>query len=297
MKTKTGSFPIGIRQGWTDWQSDISNVISWALENGAEVIDVGNDAVTSVKQVRDAGLRVGTADLLDWNRMISSDKGVRADAVAKNTEYIISSTETGGVNFFIVMLPADPSLPAKENFGYMVESFGELMGILEETGSTISVEGWPAQGSLVCTPETYREYLKELPSKAAAVNYDPSHLIRMGIDPIRFVKEFGKRVAHVHGKDTAIMSDKVYEFGTELTPVFKEAARWESGTWRYTIPGNGCMQWSEAFIILEDKGYTGCVTIELEDTDFNGSEEGEKDGNLQGMKFLSKRQKNNTETG
>ena len=38
--------------------------------------------------------------------------------------------------------------------------------------------------------------------------------------------------------------------------------------------------------ILEEKGYTGCVSIELEDANFNGSTEGEKLGILQGACFL-----------
>ncbi len=56
--------------------------------------------------------------------------------------------------------------------------------------------------------------------EASAVNFDPSHLIRMGIDPVRFVEEFAPRIAHVHGKYTEILTDRLYDLGTEQQPTF-----------------------------------------------------------------------------
>ena len=38
--------------------------------------------------------------------------------------------------------------------------------------------------------------------------------------------------------------------------------------------------------ILEAKGYAGCISIELEDANFNGAEDTEKLGILQGARFL-----------
>jgi hypothetical protein len=46
------------------------------------------------------------------------------------------------------------------------------------------------------------------------------------------------------------------------------------------------MRWGEAFRILEDLGYAGCVCIELEDANFNGTTAREKLGILQGVRFL-----------
>lgn len=56
--------------------------------------------------------------------------------------------------------------------------------------------------------------------------------------------------------------------------------------WRYTIPGHGQVRWIEAFRILKDYNYGGCVSVELEDANFNGTEEGEKLGLLQAGRFL-----------
>ena len=114
------------------------------------------------------------------------------------------------------------------------------------------------------------------------INYDPSHLLRMGIDPLRFLQEFGDRVVHMHGKDTELLSENQYEFGHEQPPTFAKKIRFGSLHWRYTIPGQGVMRWGKAFQMLESIGYKGCISIELEDANFNGSTEGEQFGILQG---------------
>jgi sugar phosphate isomerase/epimerase len=279
VRTRTGDFSIGFRRGGTEWQHDLEALIAWTQENGLEVIDLGRDGDRCVQAAVDAGLRIGSIDLAIWNEMISPDKGERAEAIARNADYVRACAAgrapgSEPVNFFLVMLPKDPQLPRADNFGYMVESFAELLPILEESNARLAVEGWPGPGALCCTPEGFRALFKELPSSAVGINYDPSHLIRQGIDPLRFLREFVARVGHVHGKDT------------EQPPTFAERIRFGALHWRYTIPGQGVMRWTEAFRILQAHRYAGCVSIELEDANFNGTTEGEQFGILQGARFL-----------
>jgi len=167
-----------------------------------------------------------------------------------------------------------------------VESFNQLAPALEKAGAAVVIEGYPGNGALVCTPEGYREFFKQAPSKSMAINYDPSHLIRMGIDPIRFLNEFGPRVRHVHGKDTEVFAENLYEFGHEQPATFANPRGFGGWAWRYAIPGHGNMRWTEAFKILKSHNYQGAVSIELEDDQFNGSEEGEKTGLVLGAQFL-----------
>jgi sugar phosphate isomerase/epimerase len=284
--TRTGNFTIGFRRGWSDWQKDLGNVIAWAKENNFGAIDLGKDNPETVKQVLDAGLKVGTLDLQEWNTMLSPDAGKRKEAIAKNSEQIKAMAPLGSFNYFVVMLPEKAELSRKENFGYMVESFSELAPVLEAAKARIVVEGWPGPGALVCTPEGYRAFFEQVPSQSMAVNYDPSHLIRMGIDPLRYLREFASRVAHVHGKDTELLSDGLYEYGHEQSPTFGQVPGFGGTSWRYTIPGHGVMRWVEAFGILKNAGYNGAVCIELEDANFNGTDEGEKQGLIAGQQFL-----------
>ncbi|HLK16791.1 MAG TPA: sugar phosphate isomerase/epimerase, partial [Fimbriimonadaceae bacterium] len=212
LKTRTGSFPIGFRRGWSDWNKNLDSMLTWAKSEGLSVIDLGGDAPETLPVVEKAGMRVGSVDLQAWSDLASADAGKRKEALAKN-EALISAC--GAQNYFAVLLPEDASKPRAENFKLLMAGLNELGPILDTHGGKLVIEGWPGPGALGCTPESYRAVLKESSSKAIGINYDPSHLVRMGIDPIRFVDEFADRVYHVHGKDTEIISEGLYEFGTE----------------------------------------------------------------------------------
>jgi sugar phosphate isomerase/epimerase len=282
-KTRTGNFPIGFRRGWSDWNKDLSGLIAFAQESGFSVVDLGNN-LEDIKALDASGLKTGSVDLLAWQGLISADAGKRKEALAKNAEYIAAA---GARNYFCVMLPEDPKKSRLENFGYMVESLNELGPILEKAGGKLVIEGWPGEGAHCCTPESYRATFKEASSPSLGINYDPSHLLRMGIDPIRFLREFNSRVFHVHGKDAEIVAEDLYEYGWEQPATFKKSPEFGSAAWRYTIPGHGNTNWNEVTRILVESGYAGAISIELEDKDYNGSEAGEKQGFISSAQFLS----------
>lgn len=287
MQTRTGNFPLGFRRSSAAWQADLSRLMTWMKDTDLSVIDLGRDGDQYAKTVVKAGLRVGSVDLLQWKEMLSPDQATRATAVERNSEYIRACAAAGPMNHFLVMLPEDPDRPRAENFDYMVDSFRQLAPVLEENQARVVVEGWPGPGALACTPEGYRALFKAVDSPAMGVNYDPSHLIRMGIDHLRFLDEFMDRVYHVHGKDTELLAENLYEYGNEQPPTFAQKFRYGALHWRYTIPGHGITRWSEVFRRLAAHNYQGAVSIELEDAYFNGETESEKIGILQGARFLT----------
>jgi sugar phosphate isomerase/epimerase len=108
----------------------------------------------------------------------------------------------------------------------------------------------------------------------------------MGIDPLRFLREFASRVYHAHGKDTELLAEGLYEYGHEQPPTFGKPVAFGGMSWRYTIPGHGQVRWVEVARLLKEAGYSGMISIELEDANFNGAPDGEKLGILQGARFL-----------
>ncbi len=283
--TRTGGFGIGFRRGWADWQADLRGLCSWAGEQGFACLDVGASP-EDVATVQESGLSVGSVDLADVQSMIGPDAGGRRGAVEKNVELVRRCVDLGATRFFCVMLPKEPERDRAENFGFMAESYGELCRAMHEVGAKLVIEGWPGPGALCCTPETFRRFFEAVDSPAAGVNYDPSHLLRMGIDPLRFLEEFGERVFLVHGKDTELHAERQYELGTEQPATFTPGFGFGGTFWRYTIPGQGVMRWRRAFEMLAAAGYEGLVSVELEDMNFNGTEDGEKEGLLLSLRYL-----------
>ncbi len=286
-KTRTGSFPIGFRSWGSGWQKSLVDTIAFAKANGFEGIDVGALEAPEVKKIPDAGLRIGSVDLVRRPDLMSADAGKRKTAAQDNIRNIRALVPLGARNFFTVAIPEDVSAKRSENFARAVDGYGQLCEAIAPLGARVVFEGWPgpANASLACTPADYRALLKEIP-RGCGINFDPSHLIRMGIDPVRFLDEFAPRVFHVHGKDTEILGEGLYEHGHLQSATFEKPRGFGGHSWRYTIPGHGCARWGRMLGQLKAAGYDGLISIELEDESFNGTEEGEKRGLIGGRAFL-----------
>jgi len=279
MPTRTGSYPIGFRRAGVEWQKDLAKLARWSKQAGFDVIDFTHkSSAEDYKTLKDAGLSVGSVDLLDFGNVMASDAGKRKEVLDANLKYVKEAAGNGGRAFFTCVIPGDPAKKRSENYKLAVDSFAPIAAACAEAGSALAIEGWPGGpphfANLCCTPETTRTLLKDL-GRGAGLNYDPSHLIRLGVDHIRFLKEFAPHVKHVHAKDTDIDEEALYEFGSQAS-AFATPHRWGEWTWRYTLPGHGQARWNESFKILKEAGYKGAVSVELEDENFNGSEEGEK---------------------
>jgi len=291
-RTRTGSFPIGFRRGWSDWQKNLNNVISFARNSGFESIDVGDLPADEIKPILAANLRVGSVDLKHpWSAIASADAAKRKDAVAAAADHIKSVAVLGIRNFFTVIFPDDDARDRKQNFKLAVEGYSQLAESIAASGARIVIEGYPGSypyyPALCCTPESLRAFFKEIASDRLAVNFDPSHLVKMGIDPARFLDEFAARVGHVHAKDTQIIADGLYEFGNVQPATFAQPHPYGGYHWRYCIPGHGAAPWPRLLGILEESKYDGIVSVELEDQNFNGAEAGEKRGLLASRDFLA----------
>lgn len=283
--TRTGHFPIGFRRMGGPWNQDTAGLLAWMKKEHVGVLDLTTQPESEIALLKKEGIALGTIDLHQWAdypKMLAKDKAVRAEAVQKAALRIRACAAAGAKLFFTLMLTMEEGCSDKETFGFMLDSYGALKDVLEETGTKLSIEGWPAYKAHCCNPESYRAFFKEMNSPAYGINYDPSHLIRLGIDHVRFVREFGAQVVHVHGKDTELSPEKLYEVGWE-----NNLARLSGNPWRYTIPGHGVARWPVIFRALEDAGYKGAICLEHEDDVFTGSEGLEQEGLLAGARFLA----------
>ncbi len=288
-RTLTGSLPIGYRSTGDGWRDDIDQTIAFAKNSGFEALDVARDNPDDLKKITDAGLRIGSVDLPQpWIDLTSADASKRKAAAQAAAQYVRDAVDLGAQVFFVALLVEDRAAKRSENLDRAGDGYGQLCQLIADTGANIVIEGWPGPGAtnLACTPEGYRCLLDAVGSDVMAVNYDPSHLIRMFIDPVRFLGEFIDRVKHVHAKDTMILPDDLYNFGSLQPATLADDYAFGEHYWRYTIPGHGVTPWKNVFATLEAVGYQGIVSVELEDQHFWGSEEKEKQGMLASRDYL-----------
>jgi len=291
MPTRTATLPIAFRRLGSAWNKDLPALLAWAKHSGFEAIDLNVATVEEISAVRAAGLRLGTVDLLEMGKLLVTDPGERRDRIARNVAYVKDLAAAGAKIFFTVLIPDDPTRKRPENYKLAVETFAPLAQAAADAGVIIAIEGWPGPAphfqSLCCTPESCRAFIRDTNPASVGINYDPSHLIRLGVDPLRFLKEFLPHIPHVHAKDTELFPDAVYELGLYQDSIAKPRHVYGAHTWRYTIPGHGQAPWPQILAALRDNAYSGLLSVELEDENFNGSESGEKTGIIAGVHYLS----------
>ncbi|OAS85879.1 MULTISPECIES: sugar phosphate isomerase/epimerase family protein [Metabacillus] len=282
-------FNIGMRIPPKIGAEGIEKVASWAAQVGLNTLDVPRLTPEVKDACQKAGIEIGSVDAGSGARLLSRDEKRQANAVEALKMQMTEISQLGGRVLFMCLVPEDHTMPRKEGFAIWKETFPDIVKHAEQTGIYIAIEGWPGPAphypTIGCTPEMLRAMFDAIPSKHFGMTYDPSHLVRLGIDYVRVLNEFGERINHCHGKDTEILHDELYECGVIQT-TFGEKYGFSEGSWRYTIPGHGEVDWGKVAVRLERLGYHGAISIELEDHRYWGSLEAERKGIVKANEHL-----------
>ena len=106
--------------------------------------------------------------------------------------------------------------------------------------------------------------LREAVGETVGANYDPSHPLWMGADPLAAVRALGSAIYYVHAKDTRIEPLAAGRDGILETRPFAAAAE---RSWNYVTLGYGHDEtwWRQFCAALRMAGYDDVLSIEHED--------------------------------
>src|SRR4051794_17290356 len=142
MPTRTGNFPIGFRRGGGEWQrKDLAALASWAKAAGFEVIDLMSVSPEDIGVLKAAGLKLGSADLLDFGNIMANDEGKRKQLIERNIAYVkkMGAANGGGAKaFFTCIIPGDPARKRAENYKLAVESFAPIAQACASVGAALA---------------------------------------------------------------------------------------------------------------------------------------------------------------
>ena len=113
------------------------------------------------------------------------------------------------------------------------------------------------------------EELAQYTEDNIGINFDPSHFWWQGIDPTEVVKALGKRIGHVHGKDTLLYPDRIRRDGVlHFAPPSDPGA----APWHFASVGDGHDEsaWRTLIQAVAEAGYDGVISIENEDPRYDG---------------------------
>jgi len=210
---------------------------------------------------------------------LEPDKNKRRE----NNEYfvdVLKACKEFGTSIVATNTWGDRKKAPKENLSLYKEVFTEYARVAEDNGVRIAMENCPhmssypiSVGNIGYSPAIWELLFEAVPSESIGLEYDPSHLVWLGIDHLRGIYDFKERIYAVHAKDTETIKDNLYREGILGT-------NW----WRYRLPGLGEINWHKFIGALYDIGYKGDIAIEHEDPVFSGDRRDE--GLRLGLKHL-----------
>ena len=242
---------------------------------GVTHVDVTALTQAGADDVRAACARHGVAlsGLGFYPNPLDPDPAVSAAAVAHLGRMIAAAPLLGldRVNAFV---GRDWRLTVDDNWPRFLAAWRPLVKLAEDHGVRIGIENcpmlftqdeWPGGKNLMTTPAVWRRAFADIDSPAFGLNYDPSHFVLQGMDPLAPLEEFRDRIFHVHAKDVRIDARAVADVGR-----FDFPKRWHQPR----IPGFGDIDWGRFVGELMRVGYDGPVCIEVEDDTFGTTRAG-----------------------
>ena len=119
-------------------------------------------------------------------------------------------------------------------------------------------------GFCVYNPETLLR-LRAAVGDTIGANFDPSHLIWQGMDPVAAIRALEGAIYHVHAKDTKIDTYNTAKFGVLDTKHYGDEIH-RSWVFRTVGYGNGIQYWRDLISNLRLVGYDKVMSIEHEDS-------------------------------
>ena len=241
--------------------------------------DFAGGAEDEVRQIlSDTGVTISALGYYENNLHYDPDRRSQIHEHLKRCVDAASRLDLASVGTFI---GRDVTKSVAENLTVAERVLLPLVEYAGERGVTLAVENCPMEGwhpdgypgNLAYSPELW-EWMFALGFK---LNYDPSHLVWLGIDPAEALLPYVSNLALVQAKDTEIDVAARNRFGVFGKTIGRDS-EWDVGWWRYRVPGRGSVDWRRVVDILHEGGYTGDVSVEHEDPVWGGEPQRVQEG-------------------
>jgi sugar phosphate isomerase/epimerase len=276
-------------------ERSLEDIAAWAGANGYEALELASwphlgDRPFTASHVRadafDDAERERVLGALDEHGLTLSalayyDNNLAPDSTEREANHehlracIDAAAALGGVPVG-TFIGRDPGRSVAENLREAERVFPPLVDYAGERGVRLMIEncvmeGWHPDGypgNLAYSPELW-EWMFGL---GLYLNFDPSHLVWMGIDPVEALRPYVDRVAHAQAKDIEVFPERRNRYGWPGRAV-ERPDPWDVGWWRYRVPGLGQVDWNRVVDTLYEGGFDVVLSVEHEDPVWGGTEE------------------------
>ncbi|HEX3659391.1 MAG TPA: sugar phosphate isomerase/epimerase family protein [Pirellulales bacterium] len=202
-----------------------------------------------------------------WGDGKSDGVNARAAEELKNAARAAQQLGVGVVNGFTgssiwhLLYSFPPASDEMIEAGYrlLAERFNPILDVFAQCGVRFALEVHPTEIAFdLHSAERALAALDHRPE--FGFNFDPSHLLWQGVDPVEFLRAFPDRIYHVHIKDAIVtLNGRSGILGSHLN--FGDPRR----GWDFRSPGRGGVNFEEIIRALNAINYQGPLSVEWED--------------------------------
>lgn len=254
---------------------------------GVTHIDVAKLAPATAAEIRaQCASKNVSISALGYYPNLLTPKVEEAKTARTHLEQVIRSAPLLGLNTVTTFVGRDWTRSVDDNWPQFLDVWGPLIELAEQHQVRIGIENcpmiftkdeWPGGKNLASSPAIWRRMYEAFPSAAWGLNYDPSHLLLQQMDYLAPIRDFAKRLYHVHAKDLHIDRAKLNDLGSFAHPNLYHSPK---------LPGLGDVNWGQFFSALGDAGYRGPVCVEVEDRNYEHSLASRKCALQQSYRYL-----------
>jgi sugar phosphate isomerase/epimerase len=161
---------------------------------------------------------------------------------------------------YVAMFPPVPASVIEAGYEDFANRWNPILDVFDSEGVRFAHEVHP--GEIAYDYYTSVRSLEALNNRPAfGFNWDPSHMMWQGIDPVSFIVDFPDRIYHVDCKDTRLKKSNGRHgvMGSHLP--WGDPRR----GWDFVSTGRGDVPWEDSFRALKSIGYKGPISVEWED--------------------------------
>ena len=202
----------------------------------------------------------GDGDPAGVNQRAAEELKATARAAQKLDVSVVNSLTGSSIWHWLYSFPPVPPAMIEGGFKLLAERFHPILDVFGECGVKFALEVHPTGIAFdLYTAERALETLER--REEFGFNFDPSHLIWQGVDPVEFIRAFPDRIYHVHMKDAVVkLNGKSGILNSHLG--FGDPRR----GWDFRSLGRGAVNFEEIIRALNDVGYQGPLSVEWEDS-------------------------------
>lgn len=205
----------------------------------------------------------GDGDPAGVGRRAAEELQQTARAAQKFGVGVVNGFTGSSIWHLLYSFPPVPNSMIDEGYRLLAERFNPILDTFGECGVKFALEVHPTEIAFdIYSAERTLEALGY--REEFGFNFDPSHLIWQGVDPVEFIRAFPDRIYHVHVKDAIqTLNGKSGILSSHLN--FGDPRR----GWDFRSPGRGGVNFEEIIRALNAINYQGPLSIEWEDSGMN----------------------------